>query len=109
MRNRTGQCRLEEAFRQELFPPSGKLNLLVDNLSWVRHDRGVVLERVADAAIPIGVRPIASIILLVRVGDVAVPLIAVIFPGNIARVEEIAKAGRRRGWNGERRVGCCRP
>ena len=75
------------------------------NLIRVRHDGRVVLERVADVAIFVGVRPIGSIIELVWVGDVVVPLIAVVLPRNAVGVEVIADAGRRRRRNRERRVG----
>ena len=70
----------------------------------MRHDGSVVLERVADVAIFVRVRPIGSIIQLVWVVDVVVPLIAIVLPRNAVGVEVVADAGRRGGWNRKRSV-----
>src|SRR5579863_1469328 len=74
------------------------------DLRRVRHDGGVVLERVADVAILVGSRAVAPVVELVRVVHVVVPLVAVVFPGGIGVVKVIADAGRGRGRYGERRV-----
>ena len=73
-------------------------------ISGVRHDRGVVLERIADVAVLVGVRADGPVVELVGVGDVVVPLIAVVLPGDVVREQVVADAGGRGGRNGEHRV-----
>src|SRR5580658_1224482 len=75
------------------------------DLRRVRHDGRVVLERIADVAILIRIGAVGPEIELIRIGYVVVPLITVVFPGDIGIVEVITNARRRRRRNRERRVG----
>jgi hypothetical protein len=59
----------------------------------MRHDGRVVLERVADVAVLVGVRAVGAVVQLVRIVDVVVPLVAVILPGDVLLVERVADAG----------------
>src|SRR5579872_1210010 len=91
--------------------------------SRVGHDGGVVLKRIANVAVLIGIldgktgsvigRTDRSVIEAVfvfrdtqrRIARIVVPLIAVILPGDAMGVKVIANAGRGGGRNGENRVG----
>ena len=46
----------------------------------MRHDRRVVLERIADVAVLVGRRPGRAVVQLIGIVDVVVPLIAVVLP-----------------------------
>src|SRR6202034_2363820 len=72
--------------------------------SRIGHDRGVVLEGVADVAVLVGVLADRTIVQLVRIVHIVVPLVAVVLPGNIVLDHVVADAGHRRRRNGEDRV-----
>ena len=67
----------------------------------IGHDRGVVLERIADVAVLIGVRADGAVVELIGIGHVVVPLIAVVLPGNVVREHVVADAGHGGRRNGE--------
>src|ERR1700719_669361 len=71
----------------------------------VGHDFGLILERVADVAVLIALGADGAVIELVFIGQVGIPLVAVILPGNTGghqHVRDGVLLGRR---NGERSVG----
>ena len=70
----------------------------------IGHDRGVVLERVADVAVLVALLTDRPVVELVRIGHVVVPLVPVVLPRNMRRQEAVADAGRGGGWNGEHGV-----
>jgi hypothetical protein len=70
----------------------------------VRHDRRVVLERIADVAVLVGGRSGRAPVQLVRVVDVVIPLVAIILPGDVACVQAVADAPGRNRRDRERRV-----
>ena len=72
--------------------------------SGIGHDRGVVLEWIADVAVFVGIRADGPIVQLIGVGHIVIPLIAVIFPGDIGGDQLIANAAHRRGRNCEHGV-----
>lgn len=62
---------------------------------WVGHDVAGVLEGIADIAIRI------KRVVVVGIGQVEIPAIAVVFEGNILRQQSVSNMGHR-GWrNGE--------
>src|SRR5277367_5854680 len=70
----------------------------------VGHDRGVVLEGVADVAVFVGVFSDGPVVQLIRVVNVVVPLVAVVLPRNLRLEQSVADAGDGRRRDGEDRV-----
>ena len=69
--------------------------------SVVGHDRGLVLERVADVAVLVAIRANRSVVELVLVGEILVPLVAVILPGNVVIDQHIGDVPLARRGNRE--------
>src|SRR6195952_4900908 len=69
--------------------------------SGVFHDRRVVLKRIADSAIFVGILADGTEIELIRIVYVVVPLIAIVLPGNILGDHLVANAPEGRRWNRE--------
>src|ERR1022692_4936186 len=67
----------------------------------IGHDRRVVLERIANIAVLVGVRADRAVVQLIGVADVVVPLVPEILPRNVGADEAVSDAGRRRRWNRE--------
>src|SRR5260370_26955158 len=74
----------------------------------VGDDGSVVLERVANVAVLVGVLTDGVVVELIRVGYIVIPLVAIIFPGNIVGEHGVSDARSRGRWNREHSVvGVC--
>src|SRR6266566_5871652 len=69
----------------------------------VGHDLRLIVERVADVAILVAVRADRAVVELVFVGEVMIPLIAIVFPGDVLFKEHVGDAAlvrpRNRKWS----------
>src|SRR5438445_2679053 len=70
----------------------------------VGHNLRLIVERVADVAIRVAVRADGAVVELVFVGEVLIPLIAVIFPGDVLFKEHVGDAALVRPGNRKRSV-----
>jgi hypothetical protein len=66
----------------------------------VGHDRGGILERVADVAISV----VSGDVVAIWIGQVSVPLFAVVSPGDVALNQRIANRAQRGRRNREYRL-----
>src|ERR1700693_3534454 len=67
----------------------------------VGHDRGVVLERIANVAVLIRVLADGVVVELIGVGQIVVPLVAIVFPRNGVRDQAVTDTRERRRRDGK--------
>src|ERR1700694_1543942 len=65
----------------------------------VGHDLRLIMERVADVAILVAVRTDGAVVELVFVGEELIPLIAIVFPGDVLFKEHVGNAALARPGN----------
>src|SRR6266481_2421165 len=70
----------------------------------VGDDLRLIMERVADVAILVAVRADGAVVELVFVGEVPIPLIAIVFPGDVLFKEHVGDAALVRPGNRKRSV-----
>src|SRR5258708_2367029 len=70
----------------------------------VGHDLRLIMERVADVAVLVAVRADGAVVELVFVGEVPIPLIAIVFPGDVLFKEHVGDAALVRPGNRKRSV-----
>src|SRR5215472_9780412 len=70
----------------------------------IGHNLRLILERVADVAVLVAGGTHRSIVQLILVGQIRVPLVAVILPRHVVLQHHVCDAALARPWDGERRV-----
>src|SRR5467141_2310861 len=77
----------------------GRVNDVGSANGVVGHDLRLIVERVADVAILVAVRADGAVVELVFVGEVLIPLIAIVFPGDVLFKEHVGDAALVRPGN----------